>query len=304
MKAYAKINLGLRILRQREDGYHDIDTIFHRVDVWDEICLTPSSSITMTSDKADLPTDDRNLCVQAAELLRTQYDVEAGVHIELKKNIPIGAGLGGGSSDAAATLIGLCRLWNLQPSKEELASIALRLGSDVPYFLQEGSASAAGRGEILEYFTLDLPYWIVLVYPNVHISTAWAYGEFKILRRRRMRLRRKNSPPEADAPSAQKFKKSLKSIVLENIDKPHELQQLVNNDFEQLVLQSNETVARARNELIRSGAEFVQLSGSGSSVYGLYRDEIRAHHAAGAFQKEYGVFLTPPHFQPIPFRQQ
>ncbi len=287
LKAHAKINVGLRILRKRDDGYHDIETIFHRVSVWDDISLAPASSITMTSDQKDLPTDDRNLCVAAAGLLRKQYDVRAGVHIELKKNIPIGAGLGGGSSDAAATLIGLCRLWKLQPSKEELASIALRLGSDVPYFLQQGSASATGRGEILEYFSLDLPYWIVLVYPNIHISTAWAYGQFKI----------QNVVPQART----EFKKSLKSILIENIDKPQELRRFVINDFEPLVLQSNATVARVTNDLIQWGAEFAQLSGSGSSVYGLFRDETKARNAVGAFQKAYAVFLTPPHFQPVPF---
>ncbi|MBI4811284.1 MAG: 4-(cytidine 5'-diphospho)-2-C-methyl-D-erythritol kinase [Ignavibacteriales bacterium] len=177
LKAYAKINLGLRILRKRDDGYHDIDTVFHRVDLYDEIYLEPSSTIKVFSNESNLPTDEGNLCIRAAQLLREYSGIEKGVNISLTKNIPIGAGLGGGSSDAAATLIGLTKFWEVDVSQIDLYKLALQLGSDVPYFLKFGTAHATGRGEILDYFDINIPHWIVIVYPNIHISTAWAYQE-------------------------------------------------------------------------------------------------------------------------------
>lgn len=278
VKAYAKINLGLRIIRRRDDGYHDIETIFHRINLFDELSLTPSSTISMSCGQSGLPTDDRNLCIRAAELIAQRCGMQAGVHIDLTKTIPIGAGLGGGSSDAAATLSGLHQLWNLRMSDTELSAIAVQLGSDVPYFMRGGSAYATARGDVLDYFRLNLPYWILVVYPNLHVSTAWAYQEFKS----------QNS----------KFKISLKSAVLDHINEPQKLRQLVVNDFETIVVHTHEPVARARDALIGSGAEFVQLSGSGSSVYGLFRDEDTARNAEKICRRHTAVFMTPPHFQP------
>src|SRR5208283_757827 len=111
--AFAKINLGIRVLRKRTDGYHDIETVFVRIQPYDEIVLNSSDVIAMISNKPELPTDENNLCIKAAELLQHQFGVTTGIHITLKKNIPFGAGLGGGSSDAAAILLGLVQLWNL-----------------------------------------------------------------------------------------------------------------------------------------------------------------------------------------------
>src|SRR5437867_6634005 len=180
IRAYAKINLGLRILRKREDGYHEIETVFHRVNIFDEIRLSPSTGISLTCNDPDIPVNDDNLCMRAASALRDKYAVGKGVHIELKKTIPAGAGLGGGSSDAASTLLGLNQLWKLHLDRENLEPLALRIGSDIPYFLHEGSAYATGRGEKLEDIGIDIPCWIVLVYPKIQISTAWAYQNVQI----------------------------------------------------------------------------------------------------------------------------
>src|ERR1041384_4941825 len=141
VRAYAKINLGLRILGRRKDGYHDIETVFHRIDLFDEVSLAPADGLTLECFPESLPSDERNLCYQAAQLLSRRLHRSPGASIVLRKAIPEGAGLGGGSSDAAATLLGLVQLWDADLPAGELRDLALRLGSDVPYFLNDGSAS-------------------------------------------------------------------------------------------------------------------------------------------------------------------
>jgi 4-diphosphocytidyl-2-C-methyl-D-erythritol kinase len=277
LKAYAKINLGLRILNKREDGYHNIETIFHRVNIFDEITFSPSDDIQLSCDQKDIPTDNTNLSTRAALLLQETYAVKQGVRIRLKKNIPVGAGLGGGSSDAATTMIGLTQFWKLSVDNNTLLSLALRLGSDVPYFLQPGSAHATGRGEVLEYVDLELPYTIVVVYPGIHISTAWAYENSKI--------------------ENQKSKIPLKQILLDNLCDAQRLLPLLSNDFESLVLRTHEPVARVKKGLYDAGAVFAQMSGSGSSVYGLFTNDRLADDAAEELRKQYGVFITEKSFQ-------
>lgn len=283
-RAYAKINLGLRILRKRKDGYHDIETIFHRINLFDELVFEPSSVISMSCNRHELPTDDTNLCIRAAGLLQRTLKIQSGVHITLKKNIPIGAGLGGGSSDAGAVLTTLPVWWNEDPTKIDLHALALELGSDVPYFLKHGTAYATGRGEILQYFTLDLPYWVVVIYPNIHIATSWAYQNASLANEK---LRTKNRQSD----------QSLKDIVLEHLHQPRMLMNLLHNDFEALILRTYPEVAKIKKLLYDGGAIFAQLSGSGSSVYGFFREQGYAHHIAESVHHQYQVFVTPPHFQ-------
>lgn len=290
LKAYAKINLGLRILRKRNDGYHDIETIFHRIDLFDEVTFLPSQDVSLSSSDSGLPTDERNLCVRAAESLRRRCNVDTGVRILLKKNIPVGAGLGGGSSDAAATLLGLVRFWKLKISDEELLSIALQLGSDVPYFLKSGTARATGRGEVLEYFFLDVPSWIVLVYPNVQVSTAWAYAEHD---------RPNENGGTGDGGDRLGAPISLKQIVCNNIARPRLFNTLLRNDLEPVVFPAHENLAGLKQALFDAGAEFAQMSGSGSSVYGFFSDERLVSTAAEKLAIHYRVFITQPHFQPV-----
>ncbi|MBI4547601.1 MAG: 4-(cytidine 5'-diphospho)-2-C-methyl-D-erythritol kinase [Ignavibacteriae bacterium] len=282
LKAYAKINLGLRLLRKREDGYHDIETIFHRINLFDEIALEPSSTISLTCTDLTLPTDERNLCIRAAQLLQQHCNSRQGVHISLKKNIPVSAGLGGGSSDGAATLRGLIELWNVNVPDKELCSIALQLGSDVAYFLRRGTAYTTGRGEVLEYFDLDLPYWIVVVFPSLHISTAQAYQNVQL------KSQKKKGGNQT----------SLKELLLESINDPRMLMNFLHNDFESLILRSYRDVAQVKKALYDAGAVFAQLSGSGSAVYGLFSNEQYANDAGKELCKNYQVFTTQPHFKP------
>ncbi len=277
LKAYAKINLGLQILRKRDDGYHDIETVFHRVNIFDEILLSPSSKISLMCNTCDLPFGEENLCMRAARLLREKCNIGDGVDIQLKKRIPIGAGLGGGSSDAASTLAGLNLLWKLNLTSEQLSHFALVLGSDVPYFLGTSSAYATGRGEHLEYFPLDIPFWIVIVYPNLHISTAWAYQHSEI-------------------PLRQSSENNVKATLLESLHHPLQLATTLQNDFEPLILRTYSEVAQVKKKLYDLGADFAQMSGSGSSVYGLFVDKKDAEHACDKLNKTCQTFITPPHF--------
>jgi len=282
-KAFAKVNLGLKILRKRDDGYHNIETIFHRINLYDEIIFEDASKIIFETNEKDLPQDENNLCVKAAKLLQQFTGLQKGAHISLMKNIPIGAGLGGGSSDAASTLIGLTKLWHVNVPQSELFKLAVQLGSDVPFFLGNGSAHAFGRGEILNYFDLDLPYWIVTVYPDVHISTAWAYQEYD------------------NSQSAKHFQdstSSLKQIILENIENPKNLNYLLHNDFEPIVLHKYQILGHLKLILYSEGALFAQLTGSGSSIYGLFQNESDVLKTADKLGKQYKVFITQPHFKP------
>jgi 4-diphosphocytidyl-2-C-methyl-D-erythritol kinase len=280
LKAYAKINLGLRVGPKRSDGYHDIETVFHRVNIFDELLLSLSKGISLTCNACNLPFGEENLCVRAARLLQEKCNVSDGVQIQLRKNIPIGAGLGGGSSDAATTLLGLDRLWNLNLAEDQLRHFALTLGSDVPYFMGTGSAFATGRGEELEYFSLDLPFWIVVVYANIHIATAWAYQQFDM----------------ANGTAKQNGVR-MKDVLSELLKAPQRVATFLPNDFESVVVQHHPAVGQIKKMLYDLGAEFAQMSGSGSSVFGLFSDEKAAAHAKEKLNKERQTFLTPPHFR-------
>jgi 4-diphosphocytidyl-2-C-methyl-D-erythritol kinase len=278
IRAYAKINIGLRILNKRNDGYHNIETIFHRINLFDEIRFQDSSSLLLECNNPEIPTDNRNLCMKAAQILQKNYKITKGAKILLNKNIPIGAGLGGGSSDAAYVLKHLPKLWGIEFPKEELYQIAMDIGSDVPYFLDKSTAYATGRGEQLEYFSVKIPYWIILVHPNVHISTAWAYANLKL------------KPHQQE--------NNLKELLIDNIEHPETLKDLIHNDFEDLVLENHPDIKRLKENLYEHGAEFVQMSGSGSSVYAFFKHESKARVAMKIFSKDYLTFLTEPNFNP------
>ncbi|MBI5216471.1 MAG: 4-(cytidine 5'-diphospho)-2-C-methyl-D-erythritol kinase [Ignavibacteriae bacterium] len=276
--AYAKINIGLRILRKRPDGFHDLETVFHRVNAKDVLKFEEAKSVTIVSSHPHVPLDEKNLCVKAALHFKRRYGIKKGVKITLEKNIPVGAGLGGGSVDAAVTILAVNELWNSNIPVEELFPTAANLGSDVPLFLKNSSAYATGRGEKLSYFNLDIPYWIVLVYPNVHVSTPWAYSQLQV--------------------HSKKNKVDLKNILLKHIGEPTSWAQTIQNDFEEVVFTHHPFIAELKSKLIDSGAEFAQMSGSGSSVYGIFREEETARQIVEEMKKTFPVFLTPPHFQP------
>ena len=278
VSAYAKINIGLHILGKRSDGYHDIETVFHRINIFDTLTFSPADRIIISSTDPAAPADETNLCFKAAELLRKHYSVQKGANIELTKQIPVGAGLGGGSSDAAATLRALSKLWDLPADAETLINLSSQLGSDVAFFSSNyQTAFATGRGEILEPFALKIPYWIVTAFPDIHVSTAWAYGNLVL----------RNASSSG----------SLKASVSNSLENPAVLKEAVRNDFEPVVFETFPAVRAVRDTLYDRGAVFSQLSGSGSAVYGFFQEEPNISQFG--FPSTYRVFTTPPHFNPI-----
>jgi 4-diphosphocytidyl-2-C-methyl-D-erythritol kinase len=283
LRSHAKINLGLRVLGRRQDGFHDISTIFHRVDLFDTLRFEiTGGGVTLECNRDDIPTDDGNLCVRAARLLLARgpgtETKDRGVHIVLHKNIPAGAGLGGGSANAAAVLRHLPPLLGMRIPEHELLDMAVSLGSDVPFFLREGSAAARGRGEVLEYFSWSCPWWIVLVNPGIHVSTAWAYGSLRLA-----------SP--ADDPD-------LRAALLRAPEDPAALRVLLRNDFEDAVMDAHPGIRLVKDVMLQSGAAGALMSGSGSSVFGLFDSEAAARACAAGFPDEELLCITSPAFLP------
>ncbi|NTU67447.1 MAG: 4-(cytidine 5'-diphospho)-2-C-methyl-D-erythritol kinase [Chlorobiaceae bacterium] len=279
VKACAKINLGLLITGRRPDGYHTLETVFAPIEWHDTLDFTLDEGISMSCSNLDLPSDDSNLCVRAAKALRDYAGVKAGVRIGLVKQVPFGAGLGGGSSDAAATLRVLNRLWEVDVPSVELHRIAVKLGADVPYFLEmKGLAYAAGIGEELEDLSLSLPYHVVTVFPEVQVPTVWAYKNFR---------------PKFDRPVP-----DLKELVAKLCDEGDTgVLGVFENDFSPVVFEHYPIVREVRDGLAGAGAAFVSLSGSGSAVYALFRDGAAAQAAAGGMQAFGRVNVTPPGFR-------
>ncbi len=238
----------------REDGFHEIRTVFQTVDLNDEIEIRPGVDLRL--DCADLPSVPReaNLIWKAAQSLRQFAGRERGAHITLRKKIPPGAGLGGGSSNAAATLMGLARLWQLDVSRDDLRALAAGLGSDVPFFLSGGTALGAGRGEEIYPLPEIAPSCLLIVYPGIHVSTAEAYRSLSLALTSRDAARR-----------IQRFCDRLPdgSGCLTGIF----------NDFETSILTAYPAVGEAKAFLTGRGAVASLLSGSGSSVFGFFLDE-------------------------------
>ena len=261
-KTPAKINLGLHIHGKREDGFHELETIFQMVSLFDdvELALLPSG-IKLECDTSGIPTDDTNLVCKAALLLRKSYQVEGkGVSIRLKKKIPFGAGLGGGSGNAAGVLMGLNRLWDLNIEREKLFTLAAELGSDVPFFLTSPCALGKGRGERLKVLEPCSKFQVLLVFPGFPIATSWVYQNLRLKLTKRpnnISILRKNL--------------SLSDIT--------SLGSRLYNDLEPVVIQRFPEVQVVKDELRAWGALGVLLSGSGSTIFGIFDDPEKARVA-------------------------
>ncbi len=276
-RAYAKINIGLRVFHVRSDGYHELETVFHRIDLYDELLFDPAPTLCVVSSHPEVPQDESNLCARAALLLGRELRTEPGVRITLKKNIPIGSGLGGGSSDAATVLRTLPRVMGKDVPQELLHSLALELGSDVPYFLGRGSAIAGGRGDVLKYFDLDVPYHILVSTPSIHVSTAWAYS-----------MIHPSTPAEASG---------LRRAVIDGMTAPAVLAEELRNDFEPVVFARYPEIGATKNAMLEAGAVCALMSGSGSSVFGFFKGRGELGKVASTLRaRGHRTFVTPPHF--------
>ncbi len=269
--APAKINLGLRVLNRRSDGYHEVRTVFQTISLADQLTVTydhrGNGEVALDCDEASLAAKD-NLAVQAAESLLRVGGWPGSVGIELKKRIPAGAGLGGGSSDAAAVLLALRRLLKPRPQPVMLAEVAAELGSDVPFFLQGGTAVGLGRGE--EVYPLpDQPHrWLVVVAPEIFVSTAEAY---RVLWKSRVRL---------TAAGRQLIINGFRaSIAAFEENGALDSAKLPVNDFESVVFQQFPVLRKWKKRLIEAGASVAMMSGSGSAVFGVFSSLRRAREA-------------------------
>lgn len=277
IRAPAKINLRLKVVGKRADGYHLLDTIMVPVSLYDEIEIhklriaptqekTADELIKITCDDPAVPAGEENLAYRAAQLILKNRCGVPAVHIHIRKRIPLGAGLGGASTDAAATLVGLNRLFKLRLSFPKLEKMALSLGADVPFFIRARPARARGIGERLSPLG-ELPrIWSVIIYPGFPVSTAWVYGNLAKL-----------TKPIANTSIAT----SLKSF--------DQLSSLLENDLESVTLDRYPEIGLLKQKLLREGAPRVLMSGSGSSVFGVFASKQAALTAFERLRKEEGA---------------
>jgi len=268
----AKINLGLNVVRKREDGYHDLETIFIPLLLSDKITLIKSNKSSFRTDSELLNKLKDNLILKAIRLLQDFTDRKFVLDIFVEKVIPIGGGLGGGSSNAATTLKTVNKMFDLGLSYQELSKLALELGSDVPYFLNPVPSYAESRGELLYPLNIEIPYPILIVNPGIKIDTAWAFKKIRPV-----------SPV-----------KNLLQILQENLDDFDKLKSCVKNDFEEVVFNEFTLLKQIKEELYKQGAEFSLMSGTGSTVYGIFFNLQKAYLAEEYFKQQYFTFLNNP----------
>jgi 4-diphosphocytidyl-2-C-methyl-D-erythritol kinase len=275
IRAPAKINLSLRVVGRRADGYHLLDTIMVPVSLYDDLDIRKLRRTTKTKKLArpeikvichylSVPQDENNLAHRAARLLLEQAKSDQPIKIRIRKRIPVGAGLGGGSTDAAATLVGLNRLLKLCLSEKQLERLALRLGADVPFFIRGRPARVRGIGERLSPLGRIFRPWIVIVFPGFAVSTAWVYGNLP----RKLTKHRVNTSIAASL------------TAFDN------LATLLVNDLECVTIRRYRKIAAIKQRLLRLGAVGSLMSGSGSSVFGLFRSKRKAEDAFRRLRQE------------------
>ena len=274
IKTNAKINFGLKVLDTLPDGYHSICTIMQEIDFYDIIEIEPTRDKKINLScfgPVKLEADEKNLCHKAAKLIYENYNCSNGIHIKLNKNIPIGAGLGGGSSNAAGILKTLNQLFNLKINNSDLTDLALTIGCDVPFFINGGIQLCEGKGEILTPLKIDLSqYYILLVLPNFSISTSWAYSFFK-----------NDLCKTFDSNKFRSFQHSFDWKLFEN-------------DFEKVVNLTYPEIDKIRSVLENKKALLVSLSGSGSTMFGVFEDFLKADSAYQHLQN-YHCCIVKPH---------
>ncbi len=274
MKSPAKINLGLNILNKREDGFHNIETISYQIQLCDNITFEKNEeTFSFTANSEALTSDiEGNLIIKALRLVEAHIGKKLSLQIDLQKNIPIGAGLGGGSSNAAITLIALNELFSLEMNDATLDAFAAKLGSDVNMFLKHFSSYATGRGEVVRQINIDMPYTILLINPGIHVSTPWAY---------------KNCVPSVpEVP--------LEYFIINNTISIKSVLPFLKNDFENNVFAAFPEIRNIKNSLLEQGAVFAQMSGSGSSVFGLFDSSVDAERTMESFPEEYFSYIEFP----------
>lgn len=259
IQAPAKINLFLHVTGKRPDGYHDLFSLMCAVSLYDEITLNlGGADITVACSHPTVPEDETNLAWRAAHLFLNELRIDAGLEIIIDKRIPVGAGLGGGSSDAAAVLRGLNTHYGKPFSQSKLRAMGLTLGADVPFFIFRKPAIAEGVGEKLIHFQHIKPLSVLLVSPEIHVCTAWVYNKLNL--------------------ALTKCKQKLKKQFFGN-GHPFDMIQCLCNDLESVTMERHSEVGEAQKELMNQGALGAMMSGSGPTVFGLFAHHTQAHEA-------------------------
>lgn len=290
VNAPAKINLVLRVLDRRPDGYHNLWSVMQTVGLEDElyVALSARAGVRLQCDEAGMPTDGRNLIVRAAAAVLARAGLSErrppGVDIHLIKRIPVSAGLGGGSSDAAATIVALNAVLGLGWSREMMGSVGAPLGSDVPFFLFAPSALVRGRGEDVMAVSVTGARWVVLVNPGFPIETRWAYEQLS-----------------AGRTGVRPLSEALRRIERDGTVSWEEVVALMENDFDAALVPTHGVLGQVKRQLLEAGAEAALLSGSGATVFGVFRDEASAVRARQTLGRTEGwrVFAVPAGTAPL-----
>ncbi|BCJ92501.1 4-diphosphocytidyl-2-C-methyl-D-erythritol kinase [Anaerocolumna cellulosilytica] len=278
LKAFAKINLGLDVVRKREDGYHEVRMIMQTIGLYDKLTINRCNhtGVIVKTNLHYLPTDDNNLCYKAAALIKKEYNINQGVSILLEKKIPVAAGMAGGSTDAAATLFGLSRLFDLKLSREKLMELGLKLGADVPYCIMRGTALSEGIGEVLT----PLPHFpachVLIVKPSINVSTKYVYEHLK--------LNETINHPNIDG--------IIKGIEQNNL---YTAISDFGNILETVTMKDYPIIGTIKEKMLEYGALVSLMSGSGPTVFGLFDDLKAAEKAFYQFkisELSKQVFLT------------
>ncbi len=270
----AKVNLRLDVLYERDDGYHELRTIMQRIDLCDELEVSVGGEeIDVSSQGEDIPQGTGNMAYHAARSILEKFRIDIGVRIFIRKKIPVASGLGGGSSNAAATLMALNRLLELGLTRRGLMRMGTRLGADVPFFVYGGSALAGGIGDRLEAIELPSPIWMVLVNPGIKVSTAWAYKNLNT-----------------------GLTKKINNIsILPPMAGISDVANFLYNDLEIVTIERYPEIQKIKNGLIDRGALGALMSGSGPTVFGIFPDKEvaeRAFHQLKLASPEYTLFLS------------
>ncbi len=268
LPSFAKLNLDLRVIGKRDDGFHELFTVFQTVSLHDDISFEEGDEIELTSRHKGIPTDGRNLIIKAANLLRDRFGVTVGAKMHLRKRIPAPGGLGGGSSNAAVALIGLKRLWQLDIGFDEMLEIAAKLGSDVPFFLYGGTAMGFGRGTEIEPIDDKACEYLIIVTADVHVSTADAFKEL--------------GATNLTSVEAESILVNCR-FNAESLNLRHTA---LKNDFEPTVFAAHPQIAVVKQTLLDLGAVNALMSGSGASVFAVFDKEETRQTAMKALDEQ------------------
>ena len=271
--SYSKVNIGLKVLSQRDDGYHNINTIFQELNFGDSIDIEKRDHGFKIIANVDwIPTNKSNICYKAYTEIKKEFSEVKGIHIKIDKKIPIGSGLGGGSANAAALLKGIKNIYKLEVTESKLEEIGGEVGADVPFFIRGKTQLGEGIGDKLTQLPKAIIGTYLLVIPKISIRTEWAYSVIK----NRLNNQNKNA--------------KFSSFINED----YSSLQIFENDFEQIVIPAYPEIGAIKSKLLNLGARFASLSGSGSTVYGVYDDEASAKEAELLFHTSHQTILANP----------